>query len=138
MPYQCRLVDPPDISAGRTFADFRAGDMYPAKWLLEKHWLDSLSSKYLREHASRRPPLVVILPDGTGFCIDSLAWNKSGYHGDGWTVTGVEPLITLSPSINIVGSYHGWIREGTITDDIEGRAQKHAERWARWSAERGE
>jgi hypothetical protein len=35
---------------------------------------------------------------------------------------GEQLRITLSPSVNIVGSYHGWIRDGVISPDVEGRA----------------
>jgi len=110
-----------------------------------------LSPRYLADHRQRRPPLIVKLPDGTEFCVDVMAWDTkpepcdhivndqqrtpqacpycSGtgtkrvgrHYGDGWIVTGREPLITLSPSINIVGSYHGWLRDGVISDDCEGR-----------------
>lgn len=38
-----------------------------------------------------------------------------------WTVTGEWPNITVTPSINSVGRYHGWIQNGVITDDCEGR-----------------
>jgi hypothetical protein len=110
-----------------------------------------LSQRYLTEIKPKRPPLIVKLPDHTEFCVDVRAWDtvaapcdhkvndeqrtpdkcpycggtgtkKVGRHyGEGWLVTGTEPLITLSPSINIVGSYHGWIQNGIITDDCEGR-----------------
>lgn len=43
-----------------------------------------------------------------------------GYY-DGWTVTGKPPDITVSPSINYVGSYHGWLQNGVISQDVDGR-----------------
>ena len=38
-----------------------------------------------------------------------------------WTVEGDWPNVTITPSINCPGYYHGWIRDGQITDDCEGR-----------------
>ena len=95
--------------------------MFPAPWLLDPVWADDLSPQYRREFGGKRPPLVVRLPCGYDFCIDFRARRDGGAYGDGWAVSGTPPQITLSPSINIVGSYHGWIRDGVITDDCEGR-----------------
>ena len=38
-----------------------------------------------------------------------------------WTWTGTLPRITVTPSVNCIGRYHGWIRDGVVTDDCEGR-----------------
>jgi hypothetical protein len=40
---------------------------------------------------------------------------------NGWTVTGTFPKITVTPSIGSSG-YHGFIRDGYLEDDLEGRA----------------
>jgi hypothetical protein len=140
MPYQCRLVEAPNET--RTLGDMRPGDMYFAPWQIDDpHYADALSKRYFSEHAANRAPLVVILPDGTPFCVDTRAFGRInpnaegaeqfGYYGDGWAVTGEPPRITVSPSVNIVGSYHGFIRDGEITDDIDGRAEAHRQNWAR-------
>lgn len=55
--------------------------------------------------------LTVMTPGGE-WCIDGPA---SG-SGRPWTRTGTPPNITASPSINIVGKYHGWLRNGELTD----------------------
>lgn len=55
------------------------------------------------------------------FCAGKNIKRVSEFYGDGWVVTGEIPLITLSPSINIVGSYHGYIQNGIIQEDCEGR-----------------
>jgi hypothetical protein len=96
------------------------------QWL--KDWAEMIAPKYLREWRAIRPPMFVKLPDGSEFCIDTRAYNhdNGGYYGDGWTVSGTPPAIVLSPSINIVGRYHGWIGcnpapPGCITADCEGR-----------------
>jgi hypothetical protein len=41
--------------------------------------------------------------------------------GAGWTRTGTPPNVTASPSINYEGEYHGWLQNGVLTDDCEGR-----------------
>lgn len=86
---------------------------------------ERLSAQYREQHQSRRAPILVFLPGRTLFCVDGACWNtgpdnKIVYHG-GWTVSGDLPNISVSPSINIVGSYHGFITNGVITDDCEGR-----------------
>ena len=77
-----------------------------------------LSDEYLAQRIDQRPPLTVYLPGCGWFCVDSAPSN-----GDrsGWNVTGTPPAITVSPSINCEGHYHGWLRDGVITDDCEGR-----------------
>jgi hypothetical protein len=96
------------------------GDMWPAPWFLEgpetsrNYWV---SKQYDKDWADKRPPLVVKLPGGHEHCVDM---GGSG-NREGWTVTGSPPKITVVPSINVHGIYHGWIRDGVITDDCEGR-----------------
>jgi hypothetical protein len=95
------------------------GDMWPAPWFLgEEHSrLFWTSTQYDRDWAGKRPPLVVVLPGGHAHCVDIGGTGNR----DGWIVTGEPPRITVSPSINVHGIYHGWIKEGVITDDCEGR-----------------
>lgn len=111
--------------------DYKIGDMWPALG-----WANSnmLSNKYKNEAAGKRPPLMVILPSihseyGDRFIVDRGASDDP--DNKGWDVVivgelkdGETPDITLSPSINCVGSYHGYIRNGIITDDCEGRTYK--------------
>jgi hypothetical protein len=99
--------------------DLKVGDMYPAPWLLR--WPDALAPRYHALPEPRRAPLVVRLPGPVDFCIDAREWNAAGHYGDGWGLSGEAPGITLTPSINIGGMYHGWIRDGVITEDCEGR-----------------
>ena len=51
------------------------------------------------------------------FCIDSAVSDETR----GWTVTGEAPNITVSPSINIVGLWHGFLTSGILTDDLDSR-----------------
>lgn len=105
-----------------------------------------LSPEYLNEVNLIRPPLMLIVPafwpdspdsvvplspggkyriGNTTWCIDSLASRGGG----GWSVSCPWPLedgqpvaLTISPSLDCSGSYHGFIQNGVITDDVEGRS----------------
>lgn len=127
MTWQCEVVEYPgdwsDMKVGQMFygpteEEALAGD---DKWdsilcLYSKHL-----SEYYKENNSHRRPLFVILPGNTPFCIDGQCRSgERGFYG-GWTVTGVEPNITVQPSINLGGTYHGWLQNGVISDDCEGR-----------------
>ena len=59
---------------------------------------------------------MVALPGGAVFTSEHIATD-----GGRWAVSGEPPNITVSPSINVEGIYHGFIRDGVITDDVEGR-----------------
>ena len=104
------------------------GDMWPApEWAKS----NAISRRYRNTYSKTRPPLMVVLPsvyceEGDFFLIDRVASSKANDKGwevrlQGELVDGQQPDITLKPSINCVGSYHGHIRNGVITDDCEGR-----------------
>jgi hypothetical protein len=76
--------------------------------------LGLLSIHYWRDWAGTREPLLVECPTGN-WIIDQTSSN-----GDGWTVTGTPPLLTARPSILLPG-YHGWLTDGVLSDDLEGR-----------------
>lgn len=73
-----------------------------------------LSEFYLAVQRER-DPLMLVLPDGTAWCMDYAARN-----GPGWEVTGEPPHLTARPSIASEG-YHGWLDDGVLSDDLEGR-----------------
>jgi hypothetical protein len=117
MAWTCRMVDTPTGA--------KPGDMWfggeglvhgpHAGYYLEHY----LSAEYKRDWLGKRLPLFVCLPSGDHFCVDSVA---DGAGEGGWTVTGEPPTITVSPSINAPGRYHGWLRDGVLSDDVEGRS----------------
>ena len=79
-----------------------------------------LSLDYEQNNRGQRQPIAVVLPSkfgGARFCVDS----DSTGGGPGWQVSGELPNLTVSPSINLGGIYHGWIQSGVISDDCEGR-----------------
>lgn len=107
--------------------DFKIGDMWPAP-----DWAKSnmVSTEYKALKGSR-PPLMVIIPsihfkEGDRFLLDRSASDAKDGHG--WKITikgklidGQKPDITVTPSIHAVNSYHGFIRNGRITDDVDGK-----------------
>lgn len=76
-----------------------------------------LSVHYWEAWAAIRPPIWVVCPNGRDWIVDSVSSN-----GTGWVVTGSpeDGTLTCSPSI-VVPGYHGYLKNGTFTDDIEGR-----------------
>lgn len=68
-----------------------------------------------KRNRSGRPTLWIRIPGGP-FCLDMRTQD-----GAQWSRTGEPPRITVAPSINEVGVFHGFIRDGLITDDVEGR-----------------
>lgn len=115
MPVPCRMAEPfPGWDA------VQPGDMWHYgrdEWLAGKAALEArfrdLAPEYFRDNFAQRPPLIVMLPNGDPFRIDT----KASVSGDGWAVSGVPPLITVSPSIHLVGYYHGWLTAGVLSDD---------------------
>ena len=93
----------------------RVGLHFPYFFCREKR----LSAFYFNKNKHRRP-LIIMLPGRALFCIDSKSWRDEVYSG-GWTVTGEAPNMTLSPSINMHGTYHGYLKDGVLSDDVEGR-----------------
>jgi hypothetical protein len=77
-----------------------------------------LSPHYWRDWADKRAPICVVCPNGEQWEIDR--WSS---NGTGWTVTGDLPNITCAPSI-VVDGYHGFLRNGEFTADIEGRGPR--------------
>lgn len=74
-----------------------------------------LSKYYWLEHSDKRPPICVMCPNGSMWIIDQAANN-----GPGWQITGEGMNLTAMPSI-VVPGYHGWLKNGEFTDDVEGR-----------------
>ena len=122
MSWTCRLIEKPELDAHGNvdLAKRVVGDMWflgvTPKELLDRH----LTAQYFADNAKRQP-LMVMLPGPTPFCIDYQCFNDARGYYDGWTVHGEPPLITITPSINLVGRYHGFLQNGVISADAEGR-----------------
>lgn len=80
-------------------------------------WGYELSDEYVAERMGVRPPVAVQLPCGDVFVVDAAV---SGERR-GWQVTGEPPGLTVHPSIHLEGIYHGWITDGQLSDDVDGR-----------------
>lgn len=68
--------------------------------------------------------LCVLLPSRDEWNVDrgrKLNEAKSTRRLPQWTWTGKPPNVTATPSINSVGRYHGWLRDGVLSDDVDGR-----------------
>ena len=111
MSWSCRLV--PAQSPAKA-----VGDMWFAWSLNGMDISDALSLEYERTWRDIRPPLMVRLPGPVDVCLDQRV-DDEGEHG--WCVQGTEPEITVFPSVNILGVYHGFIRNGIISPDCQGR-----------------
>lgn len=83
-----------------------------------------LSLNYLQKWATVRPPYVIVLPNKVAWSPDSHPISDGKYISGGWDVEGDISNLTVSPSIHMT-DYHGWIRNGEITDDVDGRTFPH-------------
>lgn len=120
MTWQCVLVDEGNF-------DLPVGSMWFGKMPDGPggNCLGDLADEYYRDHYPTRAPIIVMLPmrgaDGEiwafPWCVDTVQSNEPHI---GWMVTGEAPNITVSPSINAVGFYHGWLQNGVISDGVEG------------------
>lgn len=126
MPWNCQLILDFERSSRSRCGENRVpvGGLWFDPELVNKQngeagTFKKLSPNYYRMWHGKRPPLWVCLPGWNWWCIDTLP--VPSLAGDGWMVTGVAPLITVSPSINFEGGYHGWITNGIVSDDCEGR-----------------
>lgn len=75
-----------------------------------------LSDKHMPPGAYRKDDnlLYIRMPDGEDFCPNFPGREQ-------WSMSGELPLITISPSIHAVGTYHGHIIAGVLGDDGDGR-----------------
>ena len=97
-------------------------ELYDEQWRSVKFTFRYLSQFYHENNAQRRP-LAIVLPGNYLFCLDGQCWNSDlepANYG-GWTVTGEPPNITVSPSINLGGLYHGFLQNGVLGEDVESR-----------------
>lgn len=120
MPWTCKLIENPELTEGgnvdtnkREIGDMWYLDLSPEE-IKERDY-----SEYYFANNSHRKPIVVMLPGRHLFCIDCMCYDsaRGGYYG-GWTVTGSPPNINVEPSINMVGRYHGFLKNGVLSDPL--------------------
>lgn len=114
MSWRLRLRDAPPQP--NFCEDLEVGDCWFETPISETH------RRYLLapEHAARRP-LVVRMPGPVHFAVYGPTIGDRGIGPSGWVVTGEPPAISLTPSVHCPGVYHGYITDGVITDDLDGR-----------------
>lgn len=132
-PWRCRMVPHPPLHeyGGIDTSGLQIGDMFFVERPDDELHKLRLTQQYWNETAKQRKPLYVALPlrwhDGrvgvSLFLVDQQCYSGKGGKGyyDGWRVTGAPPRITVHPSINMVGQYHGWLKDGVISRDVDGR-----------------
>lgn len=103
MNIKCRLIEEPE-----NYSSAQPGDM----WYIDRE-LDQLSLFY-RDNNMHRKPIMVMLPNRDFFCVDSPCYSQEKGSYGGWSVTGEAPNITVSPSINMVGRWHGFLTAGIL------------------------
>lgn len=74
-----------------------------------------LSIYYWREWSHIRPPICVMAPGNHPWILDQQSSN-----GLGWTVNNIDPL-TVHPSIDLSPGYHGFLKNGEFTPDLNRR-----------------
>jgi hypothetical protein len=122
MPTQCKMIELTELPEGYKK---QPGDMwYLRHYVRDGKLLYCPSNQYKRDWADKRLPLVVILPNGETWEMDRAYGGNP--NNDGWTITGEAPNITAMPSINAIrepreSGYHGWLKNGILSDDLEGR-----------------
>ena len=98
-----RLYVPQDTGDLLTLHDVEPGMMWETPWFADE-W-----------HGADGRCFTMALPGHGEWTIDGPASN-----GSGWTRTGEPPKITARPSI-ASKNYHGWLTDGVLSDDLEGR-----------------
>ncbi len=100
-PVRLRLVD----SAPDDMDDWEPGMMWPLELLDEDSAGYSVVLCRHTDKAGRNWPIM---------------WHTrqpaAGTPGARWLVTGQPPNLTVTPSINVVGVWHGWIRNGELVE----------------------
>lgn len=116
MRWKCFLVDSKPY-LGDEF--YRPGAMWFGERSADPFTYDMWPSDEFMN--SSRKPLYVLLPSNARyleyFFIDMKDYEDKG----GWRYTGTPPIITVTPSINCVGRYHGYVQDGYVSKDVEGR-----------------
>lgn len=108
--FQDRLYRREDTGALLTLREAEPGMLWDASWFVEMGWAGPDGRS-----------LVMRLPGNGEWTIDGPSQN-----GPGWERTGEPPRITVRPSILSYPStagpgYHGWLTDGILSDDLEGR-----------------
>ena len=110
--FKSRLYRREDTGALLTLSEAEPGMMWDADWLLD------MGETYTGPDGRC---FIMRLPGHGEWTIDGPSSN-----GPGWERTGEPPKITVRPSIlshpsKMRQGYHGWLTDGVLSDDLEGR-----------------
>lgn len=94
-----------DNSQLTTVRQAPVGAMWYAPWLTGMR-----ASPVHKDQRGNGPHLCLKTPSGD-WDIDAPSLN-----GNGWDRSGTPPAVTANPSILFTGGYHGWLREGILTE----------------------
>jgi hypothetical protein len=113
MPWTCYMLDTTQPRDTR-----RIGAMW---------WVEGRDEYAGADHLANRrgQHLLIVETPGGAWVVDGRSFDGTTY-GPGWVRTGEPPRVTVTPSVNIVGAYHGYLRDGVLTDDLEGRIYPEA------------
>lgn len=62
------------------------------------------------EHGTRKLHLVVPSPT------EGIARTSLPISAEGWEWTGSDAAPTLSPSVDVIGHWHGWVSDGVLVE----------------------
>ena len=113
MSWRVRMVPPPKTSDD--YRNLQIGDAWRPDERAPPLWQEVAAAHF------GRAPLLVKLPCGTFFNVYGHGWKDGKPTAFSWTVTGTPPCLTLTPSVNIGGGWHGMITGGVIQDDVTGK-----------------
>jgi hypothetical protein len=129
MPWPLRFRSEPE-----PWKDAQIGDCWYMPEIARSFFIEHQASQQYRHQLATaklmgqdfRPPIVVRLPPGFSFFPDEKYGHPENDQRNGWTVSGSieDGSLVVSPSVNVVGTYHGWIQAGQVSDDVEGRQFK--------------
>lgn len=124
-PIPLRMIEVP-FGEDPKWETLQVGDAYFLTGLTEAELrMRHLSDQYFRDN-SFRAPLIIVLPPKTRFVVDAKCFSRDRGYYEGWKVEGHPPFISITPSINLEGTYHGFIGIngvpiGHIGNDLDGR-----------------
>lgn len=97
---------------------YRLRDLPPgAIWRAD--WLEQIHDNPYADPFGRAWALM--MPCGIEWMIYGHSSGDAGQKGPKWDVRGTVPNITVRPSINLMGRYHGFVENGIVLPDVEGR-----------------
>lgn len=122
MTWTCHFITEADATALGADGLLRPGHMWYEPGLLGYSVGNPRrpATNYFRDNA-HRAPIVVYLPGRIEFHVDGPALREGIPVGVGWEVSGNPPRLTVAPSIDIAGIYHGHLIDGVLSDDLAGR-----------------